>query len=92
MRMDSSIRDTQGASEYVRQLEQDEKIAKLKSINEVEALRGVFYKLFDTSKSNETENTASDNVLISMNLPEVELNPFFDHETDENGYVNPNDS
>jgi len=40
-------------------------MAKIKSINEVDALRGVFYSFFDT-KAVKNDKTARDRVLISM--------------------------
>lgn len=39
-------------SSYERQLDQDQKMSNLKSINEVAALRSVFYNFFDTQAVN----------------------------------------
>ena len=50
-------------------------MAKLKSINEVQALRGVFYKFFDTQAVKGDEN-ARDRVLINMQVAEASINPF----------------
>lgn len=66
-------------SSYEKQYEQDQKMSKLKSINEVAALRGVFYNFFDTQAVNISAND-SDRVLISMQKLEVDLNPFYEEE------------
>ena len=50
-------------------------MAELKSINEVEALRGVFYNFFDTNKKD--DNTARDRALIIMQVAEASINPFY---------------
>mmetsp|Transcript_11164 Transcript_11164/g.13178 ORF Transcript_11164/g.13178 Transcript_11164/m.13178 type:complete len:81 (+) Transcript_11164:1698-1940(+) len=72
-------------------MEQDEKLSKLSSINEVEALRSVFYKLFE-AKQSEQDSVNNKNVLISMNLPEMQFNPFFDYEKDEGRFTRVDDS
>lgn len=69
---------------YERQREQDEKVSKMKSINEVEALRSVFYNFFDTQSKKGDENV-NDKVLISMSPAESNINPFFDFSV-ENEY------
>lgn len=56
-------------------------MAKLRYINEVVALRGVFFKLFET-KQREQENVG-EKVLIRVNLLENQYNPFLDYEEDE---------
>ena len=66
---------------FARQREHDEKIAKMKSINEVEALRGVFYSFFEAGKVNSGDGDDSTNkILISMQVGEHQLNPFFEEE------------
>ena len=52
----------------------------MRTINEVVALRGVFYKLFEAKQSEQQESANNNNVLISMNLPELEMNPFHNYE------------
>ena len=60
---------------YDSQREQDERMGKMKSINEVEALRGVFYSFFEVKGLQEGDET-NDKVLISMQAPNVAMNPF----------------
>ena len=57
-------------STIAKQHEEDEKIAKMKTINEVEALRGVFYSFFETGKGVGIgeDNTDDKNHLISMQV------------------------
>lgn len=69
----SSIGRTQVAhfsGTIARQREHEEKINKLKSINEVDALRGVFYSFFETGRGNGidlgVDNTNGNKILISM--------------------------
>ena len=54
-------------------------MAKLKYVNEVEALRSVFYNFFDT-KAIKDDQTAGDRVLISMQVAEASMNPFHKQE------------
>ena len=58
-------------------------MAKLKSINEVQALRGVFYNFFDTQAVKGDEN-ARDRVLINMQVAEASINPFHNSREMEN--------
>jgi len=50
---------------FQRQREQDENLSKMRTINEVEALRGVFYSFFEM-KDVEGKDSQNDKVLISM--------------------------
>ena len=65
-----------GGTDYRRQREQDEKISKFKTINEVQALRGVFYNFFEM-KDVQGKDATNDKVLISMQVAETSLNPFY---------------
>ena len=53
----------------------------MKSINEVDALRGVFYSFFETGRGNGVDvgvdNTSGNKILISMQTTQHQLNPFF---------------
>ena len=60
----------------------DERMAKKKSINEVEALREVFYNFFDM-KELKQGNNAQEKVLISMTKAESDVNPFFKYDGEE---------
>jgi len=55
-------------------------MAKLKTVNEVEALKGVFYSFFDMEREN--KDNKNDKVLISVQLAEYNINPFFRSEID----------
>ena len=72
-------------TEYSSQREYDDKMSKLKTINEVEALRGVFYSFFEMKDVSGRDN-AKDKVLISMQVAEASLNPFYNF--DEFGLYN----
>lgn len=52
-------------TEYEKQRQQDDMMAGLKSINEVDALRGVFYKFFEMKDINGKDNE-DEKVLVSM--------------------------
>lgn len=65
-------------TEYVRQMEQDDLMEKQSTINEVDALRSVFYKLFQTNKAD--ENDFDDKTLLRVNVTESAFNPFFDED------------
>ena len=53
----------------------------MKSINEVEALRGVFYSFFEAGKVDNGDGDDSNNkILISMQVTQHQLNPFFEEE------------
>ena len=47
---------------------------KMKSINEVEALRNIFHSFFEKGIK---QNESDDKVLISMQSPNHAMNPFF---------------
>lgn len=71
---------------FAKEREQVEKMNKMKQVNEVDALRGVFYNFFDIKDVRGRDNI-NDKVLISMQLADSSLNPFFqifDEELDEN--------
>ena len=57
-------------------------MAKLKTINEVQALRGVFYNFFEM-KDVQGQDNANDKVLISMQVAQANLNPFYNDESDD---------
>ena len=61
---------------FVRQREQEEKMNKLRTVNEVQALRGVFYSFFEM-KDVQGKDSPNEKVLISMQVAENNLNPFF---------------
>ena len=75
-----------GGTDYRRQREQDEKISKFKTINEVQALRGVFYNFFEM-KDVQGKDATNDKVLISMQVAEQSMNPFWNlgEQVDEEG-------
>ena len=62
-------------------MENDLKMSKLGRINEVVALRGVFYKLFET-KQREQDNK-NEKVLVSMLVPENNFNPFIEYDQED---------
>ena len=51
-------------------------MAKISSINEVDALKDIFYSFFEMRDVRSKDST-SDKVLISMQLKEANLNPFY---------------
>ena len=57
-------------------------MASLKTINEVQALKSVFYRFFEM-KDVQGKDNASDKVLISMQVPESSLNPFYNYEDED---------
>ena len=57
-------------------------MASLKTINEVQALKSVFYRFFEM-KDVWGKDNASDKVLISMQVPESSLNPFYNYEDED---------
>lgn len=62
-------------------------MAKYKTINEVQALRGVFYNFFDMNADDE-KNGANDKVLVSMQVAEADFNPFLssgERDVEDNG-------
>ena len=70
---------------YSNQRAREEKISKLKSINEVQALRGVFYSFFEVKDVQEKDNV-NDKVLINMDAPDATMNPFFKYEDEDEAY------
>ena len=73
------VRDLVGSS-YSSQVEQDERLNKMKSINEVEALRNIFHSFFEKGIQ---QNDTDDKVLISMQSPNHSMNPFFRYEKEK---------
>ena len=58
-------------------------MSRMKKINEVDALRGVFYSFFEM-KDVQGKDNADDKVLISMQTAEQNLNPFYQYDEDDN--------
>ena len=54
---------------FAKQREHEEKMSRMKKINEVDALRGVFYSFFEM-KDVQGKDNADDKVLISMQTAE----------------------
>ena len=75
----TKVRDLVGSS-YSSQVEQDERLNKMKSINEVEALKNIFHSFFEKGIQ---QNDTDDKVLISMQSPNHSMNPFFRYEKEK---------
>lgn len=60
-------------------------MSKLRTINEVQALRGVFYSFFEM-KDDQDKDNATDKVLISMQYAEQNLNPFYKYDEEDDAY------
>ena len=54
----------------------------MRTINEVQALKGVFYNFFEM-KNQDGEDGTNDKVLISMQVAEASLNPFYNFEDEQ---------
>ena len=57
-------------------------MARLKTINEVQALKSVFYRFFEM-KDVQGKDNARDKVLISMQVPETCLNPYYNYDEED---------
>ena len=57
-------------------------MANLKTINEVQALKSVFYRFFEM-KDVQGKDNARDKVLISMQVPETCLNPYYNYDEED---------
>ena len=62
----------------------EDRLTNRRSINEVEALRDVFYSFFEMKEPTAGDNE-NDKVLISMQSAEFDFNPFFKIESEEDG-------
>ena len=63
--------------EFKRNKEREERLRQGKGINEVDALRDVFYNFFEM-KNEQGDTKGKETVLISMQVAEMSLNPFLD--------------
>ena len=57
-------------------------MANLKTINEVQALKSVFYRFFEM-KDVQGKDNARDKVLISMQVQETCLNPYYNYDEED---------
>lgn len=63
--------------EFKHKQDREERIRQGKGINEVDALRDVFYNFFEM-KNEQGDAKGNETVLISMQVADMSLNPFLD--------------